>query len=692
MVYKTTSSNNTSVYQISGTNVAKALPDWLSRKRKQSLKDDLEYQTRVELIQDFEFDESSNKIQVTPDGQYCMATGTYKPQIHVYDFANLSLKFERHTDCENVDFCILSNDWTKSVHLQNDRNIEFHDKGGMFFRSRIPKFGRQIKYNEISCDLYVAASGNDIYRLNLEQGRFMKPLTVESLEGKGEGVNSLDINRTHGLISAGLADGTVEFWDPRAKQQVIKMGIPDSGEVTCVQFSQKNPLSFACGTYEGESLLYDLRTSQPLQRKDQGYGFPIKKIIYLDQLSKTHQSDNNDDLILTADKKIAKIWHMNDSKPFASMEPSVDINDVCHVPNSGMFFMTTESIPMHTYYIPQLGPSPNWCSFLDNITEELEEKPSDTIYSNYRFITKQDVERLNINHLVGTKVMRAYMHGYFIDSELYDKVNLIANPNSIIDQREREIKKRIEQERESRVAANANATVKDEPVKINKEFADKLQEKYGSKEENILEDDRFKEVFEDPAFKIDVESHDYKQLNPVQSDKKLRDSMRAMTAAEEEEQERLERLKKGKFNSDDESDEDSENESDEAEKEEEEKKRKEQRDRVRAKLQQKKQQKKKASLNIDESLIESTMKAVTEGGKSKPVSFGKQARLQSQQAKIGKQQKSNTRVRKMASGEGEITFTPQGKKKVQIVAPDSGKDRQKYDNRRRASKNTFRGM
>ncbi len=41
----------------------------------------------------------------------------------MYDFANLSLKFDRHTDSENVDFIGGSDDWTKSVHLQNDRSV-----------------------------------------------------------------------------------------------------------------------------------------------------------------------------------------------------------------------------------------------------------------------------------------------------------------------------------------------------------------------------------------------------------------------------------------------------------------------------------------------------------------------------------------------------------------------------------------
>lgn len=35
-----------------------------------------------------------------------MATGVYKPQIRVYDLDQLTMKFERHTDQENVDFLV----------------------------------------------------------------------------------------------------------------------------------------------------------------------------------------------------------------------------------------------------------------------------------------------------------------------------------------------------------------------------------------------------------------------------------------------------------------------------------------------------------------------------------------------------------------------------------------------------------
>lgn len=35
-----------------------------------------------------------------------MATGTYKPRMKVFDLEELSMKTERFTDSENIDFCV----------------------------------------------------------------------------------------------------------------------------------------------------------------------------------------------------------------------------------------------------------------------------------------------------------------------------------------------------------------------------------------------------------------------------------------------------------------------------------------------------------------------------------------------------------------------------------------------------------
>ena len=64
-------------YTISGSSTARPLPEWLARKRKRSLKSDPEYANRIELLQDFEFEEASQCIRVSDDGEWVMSTGIY---------------------------------------------------------------------------------------------------------------------------------------------------------------------------------------------------------------------------------------------------------------------------------------------------------------------------------------------------------------------------------------------------------------------------------------------------------------------------------------------------------------------------------------------------------------------------------------------------------------------------------------
>lgn len=66
------------VYTISGSSTARPLPEWLARKRRRSLKQDPEYASRIELLQDFEFEEASSCIRASDDGDWVVSTG--KPQ------------------------------------------------------------------------------------------------------------------------------------------------------------------------------------------------------------------------------------------------------------------------------------------------------------------------------------------------------------------------------------------------------------------------------------------------------------------------------------------------------------------------------------------------------------------------------------------------------------------------------------
>ena len=56
------------------------------------------------MVQDFEFPIAPIRLKLTKDGQYIAASGVYKPQIRLFDLDQLSMKFDRHMDCENVQF------------------------------------------------------------------------------------------------------------------------------------------------------------------------------------------------------------------------------------------------------------------------------------------------------------------------------------------------------------------------------------------------------------------------------------------------------------------------------------------------------------------------------------------------------------------------------------------------------------
>jgi ribosome biogenesis protein ENP2 len=52
-------------------------------------------------------------------------------------------------------------------------------------------------------------------------------------------------------------------------------------------------------------------------------------------------------------------------------------------------------------WMQSLGPAPRWCSFLDSLTEELEEKHMDTVYDDYKFVTRKELQDLGLDHLMG---------------------------------------------------------------------------------------------------------------------------------------------------------------------------------------------------------------------------------------------------------------------------------------------------
>lgn len=510
------------VYTISGASTARPLPDWLARRRKRSLKNDPEYANRVELLQDFEFEEASACVRVSEDGQWLMSTGTYKPQIHTHDLNQLSLSWARHTTSLNQSFVMLSQDATKSLHLQSDRKLEFHTLGGCHHEIRLPRYGRDLIYDRQSTEALVAAAGvgtngtGEVFRLNLEQGRFMKSYDVDvggdegieaGLQGSIEAgcVNSAAIaENTHNLLAFGTSKGSVELIDPRVKSRVAVLeGL--EGEVTSLDFNPYTGLSLVTGTSQGICSVFDLRRPVPLLRKEQGFGFGIKNILHLKTASQERK-------ILSADKKIIKIWDESTGEAWTSIEPITDLNFVQWVKDTGTLVTANEGKQQHVFHVPALGSAPKWCGFLDNMVEEMTEEVRTDTYDNYKFLTKPELKSLSLDHLVGTAMLRPYMHGFFVDSKLYEQARLVANPFVHEDERQKRVQKKVEKERASRIRGTKK-------VKVNQKLADKIlarQEKREKVDTNagVLGDERFGKLFEDDEFAVDETSREFKLLNP----------------------------------------------------------------------------------------------------------------------------------------------------------------------------------
>lgn len=157
--------------------------------------------------------------------------------------------------------------------------------------------------------------------------------------GEVEGVNAIDINPAHGLWAFGIdGNGTVEFWDPRSRSSVGTLHLPRNRLVTSSTLgssllpgvdgaggpslsvtalsSRSDGLSYAVGTSTGHTLLYDVRSPRAYAMKDQGYGLPVKKVCWVEGGSRMA----GDGLVLSADKKVVKIWDKDSVRWFAVMQ------------------------------------------------------------------------------------------------------------------------------------------------------------------------------------------------------------------------------------------------------------------------------------------------------------------------------------------------------------------------------------
>lgn len=94
---------------------------------------------------------------------------------------------------------------------------------------------------------------------------------------------------------------------------------------------------------------------------------------------------------------------------------------------------------------------------------------------------------------------------------MYKKAKSVAEPFAFEEYRKKKIREKIEEERVNRVVVN-------KLPKVNKELALKLmdvQNKRKKQAGELLTDDRFKALFENPDFQVDKNAEEFRLLNPV---------------------------------------------------------------------------------------------------------------------------------------------------------------------------------
>lgn len=396
----------------------------------------------------------------------------------------------------------------------------------------------------------------------------------------------------------------------------------DEADLTAVR-SDERGLTLAVGTSRGHVALFDLRSTVPLLTKDLMYGSPVVDLKFhgdavavqgggtaadafvndfddcvdadADDGGRRRRDDDDDEApfnspsaassahssrVISADKHAVKIWSASDGRAHTALQlpaPSGGssaagdaagaINDVLVWPGRGLLMVAGESPVVHSFFVPSLGPAPRWCSFLEALTEELEEETTAsaaggggaanraTVYDDFRFVTAADLDSLGLRHLSGTPALRPYMHGFFVHNRLWQRAAAAAGSvgaggggeEDYEASRRRRVEAKLEAARASRITKVAklpkvNAALAARALAA-EEGGGEEEEESGSEDEGrgrkggarakaaasaaaaarrLLADERFSAMFQDPAFAVDEASEEYKLLHPNASEASAR--------------------------------------------------------------------------------------------------------------------------------------------------------------------------
>ncbi|KAH9410968.1 hypothetical protein HK407_09g13820 [Ordospora pajunii] len=209
----------------------------------------------IEMVRDLGYTAASFDMAVSEDGKCLVSIGSYKPSVKIYDLVNLSLKVERHLEAEPLRVIPLAQDASKICVLKRDRSLELHAKYGFHESIKMPSICLDACFNKFKAEVMCAGVGPDVYRFNLEQGRFLKSQGTTIQE-----ILCICMCEANGLICVG-GDNKIQFIDQRSKEVFRTVDYSETPFSMC--FSSSG-MELGVGTEEGSVYLHDLRARKEI--------------------------------------------------------------------------------------------------------------------------------------------------------------------------------------------------------------------------------------------------------------------------------------------------------------------------------------------------------------------------------------------------------------------------------------------
>lgn len=154
----------------------------------------------------------------------------------------------------------------------------------------------------------------------------------------------------------------------------------------------------------------------------------------------------------------------------------------------------------------------------------MEEQQKNNIYEEFRFLSKEDLEKVNGGHLIGTKFVKSYMQGFVIKAKFYEKLKAEAQPFDLEEYKQKKLEEKLEKELKDKIYVKGTHRVKGFGIKanLNKKFVDLMKNRMSKKDntkedkefESFMNDDRFGALKNDKRFEVDLENEEFLLRNP----------------------------------------------------------------------------------------------------------------------------------------------------------------------------------